>query len=71
MELSQGLFMIYDVNSSENKITLINFIFNRKQEYFGSYDEVFFYEKVFHQALDMNIFLFVEFDESKGIILRD
>lgn len=67
---SVDLFMIEDIDVKKNRIFLGNYVFDKKRVYMGSSEEIAFYYKAFHEALDRNIFLFVEYDDDRGIILQ-
>ena len=64
------LYFIENVDVRKKRIYLSNFIYDKKRVYMGTLEEAKYYKKTFLQALDRNIFLVVEFDNEKGIILQ-
>lgn len=63
------LFMIEAIDVENNMILLANYIFRKRYEVVLSKEQIQSYFAAFHQALDANIYLSVEFDEKKGTIV--
>lgn len=65
------LYMIEDVDVSNNKIVLADYIFDKKINLFIDCEKVQFYANAFYKAVKSNIFLFLEFDEKEKKIITD
>jgi len=69
IEESFDLYMIEEINAEANELTLANYIFDKTVTLRVSDDEIRFYSKAFDDALSHNMFLFVEYDEKRGVII--
>lgn len=65
-----ALFMIENVDRDQQKIFLADYVFNKKRIYQGTPEEIAYFDSIFSEALERNIFLSVEFDETRGIIVQ-
>jgi hypothetical protein len=65
---SVDLFAI--VNIKRKRIYLENWIFDKKRVYMACSEEVEYYKKIFLEALERNVVLFVEYDDERGVILQ-
>lgn len=65
------LYMIEDVDISNGKMLLANYIFDKKVNLFISHEKIKFYANAFYKAIENNIFLFLEFDEKERKIISD
>ena len=63
------LFMIEEIDAESNTLILINYVFKKKKEVTVSDERIAFYANQFDQAVENNLFLFVEFDERRGVIV--
>lgn len=63
------LYFIKDVDVKKRRVYLENFIFGKKRVYLCTPEEVLFYKNAFHEAINHNFYLSVEYDESVGIIV--
>jgi len=63
------LFMIEEINAESNTLILTNYVFNKRKEVSVSDERIAFYANQFDQAEENNLFLFVEFDERRGIVV--
>ncbi|KIO66595.1 hypothetical protein B4065_2282 [Caldibacillus thermoamylovorans] len=63
------LFMIEEIDAEKNLLVLANYIFDKKINYPVSDEDIEFYADAFDVALSKNMFLFVEFDEKRGVII--
>lgn len=70
-ESAVDLFMIEEIDAEKNLLVLANYIYDKKINYPVSDEEMEIYTDTFDVAISKNIFLFVEYDEKKGIIIRD
>lgn len=64
------LAMVTDVDFVKNEIFLEDFVFNKKMVIQGSKEVLEMVGKAFYYALNRNLFIFVEYDEKLGIILK-
>lgn len=65
------LYMIEGVDIVNRKITLADYIFDEKVELLISLEKAMFYANAFYDAIEKNIFLFLEFDEAKNKIIAN
>lgn len=65
-----GLYMIEGIDSKSGIIVLADYIFDKKISHQATAEEVEIYECFFYDALDRNIFLHVEYDEKRKIIVQ-
>lgn len=63
------LFMIEEIDAESNKLILANYVFNKRKEVSVSDERIAFYVNQFDKAVENNLFLFVEYDESRGVIV--
>ncbi|MFP7474445.1 DUF5511 family protein [Niallia taxi] len=63
------LFMIEEIDAESNKLILANYVFNKRKEVSVSDERIAFYANQFDKAVENNLFLFVEYDESRGVIV--
>lgn len=63
------LFMIEEIDAEHNTLVLANYIFDKKRKVIVSDEQIKYYAEAFDEALLKNIFLFVEFDEKRGVII--
>ncbi|TRZ39348.1 hypothetical protein CEQ21_07240 (plasmid) [Niallia circulans] len=63
------LFMIEEIDAESNKLILANYVFNKRKEVSVSDERIAFYAQQFDQAVENNLFLFVEYDERRGVIV--
>ncbi|MFB7304605.1 DUF5511 family protein [Heyndrickxia sporothermodurans] len=69
VQSSGDLFMIEEIDAENNVLILADYIFNKKSEVTVSEEQIKYYSEIFDQALLNNLFLFVEFDEKRGVIV--
>jgi hypothetical protein len=65
------LYMIEGVDVLSRKITLADYICDKKVELLISFEKAIFYANAFYDAIEKNIFLFLEFDEAKNKIIAN
>lgn len=65
------LFMIEEINVEHNTMTLSNYIFNKKRMYEATSEEIEYYQNLLWEAWERCVFLFVLFDDKKGVILQN
>ncbi len=65
------LFMIEEIDAENNELVLANYVFNKRNRVSVSDEQIKSYAEAFDEALIKNIFLFVEFDEKRGIIIAE
>jgi len=63
------LFMIEEIDEESNKLILANYVFNKRKEVSVSDERIAFYANQFDKAVKNNLFLFVEYDERRGVIV--
>ncbi|WP_437834532.1 DUF5511 family protein (plasmid) [Niallia taxi] len=63
------LFMIEEIDAESNKLILANYVFNKRTEVSVSDERIAFYANQFDKAVENNLFLFVEYDERRGVIV--
>jgi len=63
------LFMIEEIDAESNKLILANYVFNKRKEVSVSDERIAFYANQFDKAVKNNLFLFVEYDERRGVIV--
>ncbi|MGG4263757.1 DUF5511 family protein [Peribacillus simplex] len=63
------LFMIEEIDAENNVLVLANYIFNKRNKVVVSDDQIKYYAEVFDEAVIKNLFLFVEYDEKRGVIV--
>ncbi|MEY8742835.1 DUF5511 family protein [Bacillales bacterium AN1005] len=63
------LFMIEEIVAESNTLILANYVFNKRKEVSVSDERIAFYADQFDKAIENNLFLFVEFDERRGVIV--
>lgn len=63
------LFMIEEIDAENNILVLANYIFDKRIKVSVSDEQIKYYAKSFDEALSKNIFLFVEYDEKRGVII--
>lgn len=63
------LFMIEEIDADNNELVLANYIFNKRNRVSVSDEQIEYYAEAFDEALLKNIFLFVEYDEKRGVIV--
>lgn len=66
---ASNLFMIEEIDAENNIVILANYIFNKRYEVAVSDNQLALYADAFDTALDHNMFLSVEYDERRGVIL--
>lgn len=68
VNMDVDLFAIVKIDGET--IYLENWFFNKKRVYKASSKEIEYYQYILQEAIEHNIFLFVEFDEKMGVILQ-
>ncbi|MFI8496623.1 DUF5511 family protein [Peribacillus butanolivorans] len=63
------LFMIEEIDAENNVLVLANYIFNKRNKVVVTDDQIKYYAEVFDEAVINNLFLFVEYDEKRGVIV--
>ncbi|APC50355.1 hypothetical protein BME96_18915 (plasmid) [Virgibacillus halodenitrificans] len=63
------LFMIEEIDAENNQLILANYIFNKKVSYPVTDEEIERYAYAFDEAISQNMFLSVEYDEKRGVII--
>lgn len=63
------LFLIEEIDAENNILILSNYIFDKRNKVSVTDEQIEYYAKVFDEALVKNLFLFVEFDEERGVIV--
>lgn len=64
------LFMIEQIDAENNVIILANYVFNKRSVVNVSDEQIKFYARTFDEVvLKSNLYLFVEFDEKRGVIV--
>jgi len=63
------LFMIEEIDAENNLLILANYIFDKKISYPVSDEEIERYAYAFDEAISQNMFLSVEYDEKRGVII--
>lgn len=63
------LFMIEEIDAENNELVLANYVFNKRKRLTVTDEQIEYYAEAFDEALVKNIFLFVEFDEKRGVIV--
>ena len=70
LESSFGdLFMIEEIDAENNELVIANYIFNKRNRVTVTDEQIQYYAEAFDEALVKNIYLFVEFDEKRGVIV--
>ncbi|MDM5335771.1 DUF5511 family protein [Fictibacillus enclensis] len=63
------LYMIEEIDAENNVLVLANYIFDKRSKVVVSDEQIEYYAERFDDALCNNLFLFVEFDETRGAII--
>lgn len=63
------LYMIESIDSENNLLTLSNYIFNKKSTVTVTNEQIEFYANAFDKSTEQNMYLFVEYNESEGVII--
>lgn len=63
------LYMIEQIDSENNLLILSNYFFNEKVKVTVTDQQIEFYANAFDKSLEQNMYLFVEYNESEGIII--
>lgn len=63
------LYMIEQIDSENNLLVLSNYFFNEKVKVTVTDQQIEFYAIAFDKSLEQNMYLFVEYNESEGIII--
>ncbi|MGW8731843.1 hypothetical protein ACWGNF_38155 [Streptomyces sp. NPDC055808] len=69
-ESAGNLYFIEFVDVSKQSIHLWDFIDNKKSIYIGTPEEIKFYNAAFEEAMEYNIYLFVEYDTANTSIVH-
>lgn len=64
-----NLFMIEEIDAENNTLVLANYVFDKKVKVVVTDEKIEFYANAFDEAIERNIFLFVEYDEERGVII--
>lgn len=64
-----NLFMIEEIDAENNTLVLANYVFDKKVKVVVTDEKIEFYANAFDEAIERNIFLFVEYDEKRGVII--
>lgn len=65
------LFMIESIDDVNRSIILANYVFNKRYKVAVSSEELEVYTEAFDDALSRNMFLSVEYDEKRGVIIGE
>lgn len=65
------LFMIESIDDVNRRIILANYVFNKRYKVAVSSEELEVYTEAFDDALSRNMFLSVEYDEKRGVIIGE
>ncbi|MDK8747726.1 DUF5511 family protein [Streptococcus agalactiae] len=65
-----SLYFIQNIDVKNREIELVNYVFDKQRTYIATPEEAKMYTNFFMEALERNMFLCVEFDEDKGIIVQ-
>lgn len=63
------LYMIEEIDAENNTLVLADYIFDKKVKVVVTDEEIEFYANAFDEAIERNIFLFLEFDEKEKKII--
>ncbi|MGG4037844.1 DUF5511 family protein [Heyndrickxia ginsengihumi] len=69
IQSSSGLFMIEEIDAENNVLVLADYIFNKRNKVMVSDEQIEFYARVFDEAVLKNLYLCVEYDEKRGVIV--
>lgn len=67
--LDSELFLIEEIDAEENTLILHNLFLSKKFNVVVTDEEIEKYAEAFDAALDNNWYLFVEYDEERGVII--
>lgn len=63
------LFMIEEIRAEENVLVLANYVFDKKYYHQVPEEEIEKYAIAYDTAINQNMFLSVEYDEMRGVII--
>lgn len=63
------LFMIEEIDAENNMLILANYIFDKRISHSVTDEEIEKYAYAFDEAISQNMFLSVEYDEKRGVII--
>lgn len=66
-----NLFMIEQIIAEENVLVLADYVYDKKVHHVVTDEDIEKYANAFDSALNENMFLFVEFDEKRGVIIGE
>lgn len=66
-----NLFMIEQIIAEDNVLVLADYVYDKKVHHVVTDEDIEKYAIAFDNAVDENMFLFVEFDEKRGVIIGE
>ncbi|RBP59327.1 hypothetical protein DES36_11952 [Alkalibaculum bacchi] len=66
---SGNLFMIEEIDAENNVLCIANYILDKKAKVSVTDEQIEFYAITFDETIKRNMFLFVEYDEKRGVII--